>query len=300
MFVWQAHQGRIRSLAFSPDGQLLATATGTGRLISLWNPLTGERVRKLSPKCSDRATNAVAFAPATPLFAAGLHRSVRVWNTQSWEEVDVLTAAELWAGSYFELVFGPGTTPSLAAADSRKVRVWEELGREAPPPHHPSTVFNVENTPGLDFSPSGEMLGVNVLARAELVSARTGAQLQALEHSHSQHHGPIKFSPDGRRVAVGYRNFVSIYPVEPDSGEIVTCAGHKKAVWSAGWAVNGQSLYTASADGTARQWNPTTGEEMRTFEWGIGAILSTAFSPDGLLGAAASKDGKVVVWDLDT
>ncbi|MCI0702402.1 MAG: WD40 domain-containing protein [Planctomycetia bacterium] len=37
MFVWQAHKGKVRSLAFSPDGQLLATATGTNGKIVVWD-----------------------------------------------------------------------------------------------------------------------------------------------------------------------------------------------------------------------------------------------------------------------
>ena len=43
MFVWQAHKGKVRSLAFSPDGSLLATATGTGRIVSLSSQRVGAK-----------------------------------------------------------------------------------------------------------------------------------------------------------------------------------------------------------------------------------------------------------------
>src|SRR5687768_7055687 len=119
MFAWQAHKGKVRSLAFSPDGRLLATATGTGRILSLWNPVTGEAIRKLKPSGPDRAALSVAFAPHAPLFAAGMSEHPYVWNTETWQQVAVLkgTTRWGWAGNYFELAFGPGPTPALVAGE---------------------------------------------------------------------------------------------------------------------------------------------------------------------------------------
>jgi WD40 repeat protein len=35
------------------------------------------------------------------------------------------------------------------------------------------------------------------------------------------------------------------------------------------------------------------------YQWKVGQLNSVAYSPDGLLGAAGSRDGKVVVWDVE-
>lgn len=300
MFVWQAHKGKIRSLAFGPDGGLLATATGKSRLVSLWNPTSGELVRKLEPGGSDRAAQSVAFAPDAPLFAAGMSNSIRVWDTASWHVVAELTSPERWSGSYYELAWGRGADPKLAAADSRRVGVWPSAGVAATPgPRHPVVSFGIENVPGLDFSPDGALIATNVLPSAGLWDAAIGKRLRTIPHTHSKHHGPVKFSPDGTRLAVGYRNVVTIYPHSEDWLEAVTCKGHADAVWSACWSADGRTLLSASADGTCRVWDPTTGAELRVFEWGIGKIHAVVFSADGLLGAAAGADGKVVVWDVD-
>ncbi len=82
-------------------------------------------------------------------------------------------------------------------------------------------------------------------------------------------------------------------------GSPAHCLGHTDAVWAACWTADGRAVLTASEDGTAKLWEPGTGAELKSFEWGIGEIRSAAFSADGLLGAAASLDGKVVVWDVD-
>lgn len=299
MLVWQAHKGKILSLAFSPDGRTLATATGTNRLVSLWNPVTGELIRKLKPGAG-KSVYSVAFAPDAPLFAAGMNGLACVWNTETWSQVSTLGPASGWAGGFFEMTFARGVNPRLAGSDSNRVRIWDDASQPHSTPKNSSNRdFLVANVPCLDFHPSGELLAVNVLAEASIYNPATAERLQTIDHKHSHHHGPVKFSPDGSRIAVGYLRLVSIHPTEAGSAEVVTCTGHKKAVWAASWSADGQTLFTGSADGTARQWNPATGEELKAFEWGIGEIRATAFSSDGLLGAAASKDGKVIVWDLD-
>jgi WD40 repeat protein len=206
---------------------------------------------------------------------------------------------ERWTGSFYELAWGRGPAPKLAGSDSRRVRVWADTAAgPTPGPRHPAVSFPIDNVPGLDFSPDGARVATNVLPRAELWDAATGTRLRSIPHTHSKHHGPVKFSPDGTRLAAGYRNVVTIYP-HPEGAEPVTCKGHTDAVWAACWSGDGRTLLSASADGTCREWDPTSGAELRSFGWGIGGIHAVAFSADGLLGAAAGAGGKVVVWDVD-
>src|SRR5438128_99137 len=114
MLVWQAHKGKIESMAFAADGRLLATATGGTRTVHLWEPTTGQLVRKLTGDWPDgralEPVKSVAFAPAAPLFAAGTSRSVTVWRTDTWE-----LTGDLRAEYAYELAFGPGAVPVLAA-----------------------------------------------------------------------------------------------------------------------------------------------------------------------------------------
>jgi WD40 repeat protein len=56
-------------------------------------------------------------------------------------------------------------------------------------------------------------------------------------------------------------------------------------------AFSGGSAEVALSDVVART-------ELKRYSWGIGEVLATAFSPDGLRCAAASLD-KVVIWDVD-
>ena len=66
-------------MAFSPDGKLLATASGDG-YVWLWNPATGQAVGTPLP-AARAAVNAVAFSRDGRLLAtAGGDGTVRLWN----------------------------------------------------------------------------------------------------------------------------------------------------------------------------------------------------------------------------
>jgi WD40 repeat protein len=62
---------------------------------------------------------------------------------------------------------------------------------------------------------------------------------------------------------------------------------------------SGWFLAATNNDKTVKFIDTTTWQLIRTFTWDIGKMRSIAFSPDGLLAAAGSDKGRVVVWDFD-
>jgi WD40 repeat protein len=62
----------------------------------------------------------------------------------------------------------------------------------------------------------------------------------------------------------------------------------------------GTLLATASDDGTARLWDPATGQHRTTLTGHTGRVRAVAFSPDGTLLATTSTDGTTRLWDPAT
>jgi WD40 repeat protein len=62
------HAGAVTSVAFSPDGHLLATGS-EDITVMLWNNATGERVNTLTGRVS--AVTSVAFSPDGRILATG-------------------------------------------------------------------------------------------------------------------------------------------------------------------------------------------------------------------------------------
>jgi WD40 repeat protein/serine/threonine protein kinase len=76
--------------------------------------------------------------------------------------------------------------------------------------------------------------------------------------------------------------------------------GHKAAVSAVVYSPDGNSLASASHDGTLKIWNAATGEEQFSIAGHADVAYDAAFSPDGSLLASAGWDGVVKLWDVAT
>jgi WD40 repeat protein/class 3 adenylate cyclase len=87
----------------------------------------------------------------------------------------------------------------------------------------------------------------------------------------------------------------------------LTLRGHADVLWSAVFSADGTRIATASADGTAKIWDASTGKELLSVdgsEYGTGSeegyVWYAAFSPDGKWIATAAGDDLARIWDVST
>ncbi|MGK7877479.1 MAG: toll/interleukin-1 receptor domain-containing protein [Xenococcaceae cyanobacterium] len=71
-----------------------------------------------------------------------------------------------------------------------------------------------------------------------------------------------------------------------------------KPVYSVSFSPDGQTIATASDDGTVKLWTKN-GQELKTFQAHDGRVWSVSFSPDGKTIATASQDRTAKLWSLD-
>ena len=79
--------------------------------------------------------------------------------------------------------------------------------------------------------------------------------------------------------------------------EIAELIGHTNAVFQAQFSPDGETILTASGDGTARLWN-VDGTELGIVANHSDWVISARFSPDGRSVVTSSWDGSVSLWDL--
>ncbi|MFE7077366.1 WD40 repeat domain-containing protein, partial [Streptomyces sp. NPDC057620] len=143
------HTDSVSSVAFSPDGQLLATGSDDGT-VRLWDPASGETVHTLTGHTN--SVRSVAFSPDSQLLAAGSNDgTVQLWDPTSGETVHTLTGH---TNSVRSVAFSPDSQLLATGSNDGTVRLWDPASGETV---HTLT-GHTDWVRSVAFSPDGQFL----------------------------------------------------------------------------------------------------------------------------------------------
>ncbi len=142
----KGHTNEVRSVAFSPDGKVLASSVGAGT-VKLWDTETGANIATLGG-----AGGPVVFSPDGRMLAScGNVQEIKLWNLETQAAIMALRGK---AGAVFDLTFSPDGTTLVSGQGFGIIKFWDVATGEniATLKGHTGIVFSV------DFSSDGTIL----------------------------------------------------------------------------------------------------------------------------------------------
>lgn len=256
----------LSGVAFSSDGQLIATATSEG-FIKIWRSQSGQAARLIHQIRNERVATGetanqptsssvtmirqLAFSPdGRQLLGVSDDLTARLWNVQTGQQVQVLAGHQ---AAIQQAQFSFDGQRVVTASWDHTARIWE---------------------------------------------AASGRVLQVLQHQDVV--SSAYFSPNNQQVVTAsWDGTARVNDVATGSPRVIL-TGHRGPLLDAEFSPDGRALVTASADGTARIWDAQTGMEQAQLRPGklneTTQIQRAFFSPDGQYVATLMSNGRVHLW----
>ena len=306
------HYGPVESLAVTPDGKTIATAS-PDKTVRLWSVPDARQLHVLETEATYWAR--ACFSPdGKHLLTGGRGAGLRVWNPATGKQEHLLGAIQHvqlemfpWPGRDAIAVFYPGMLMAVAPGTGKETDQTMLPGRSI----------------GIAISPDGRVAATgDVQGSLFLSSASTGDPISRLDLGGAV--VPQGFSPDGLLLACQVRGKTTdkglrygpgdsrLNVLEATSGRtaftLTGRAGRSDAngrildpgagIACSRFSPDGRTIAVGTEDGVLRLWNVPQGREVLRRTGHHGAILEVAFLPHGKTVATASSDSTVLLWDV--
>ncbi|KAA3663849.1 MAG: hypothetical protein DWQ04_08710, partial [Chloroflexi bacterium] len=297
----------ISLLAFSPDGQILASAIGGGVSIQLWD-MTNLDAEPKNLIGHFGQVNSIAFSPINNriLASGGVDQTIRIWDLGNLEKQPwILQGHEASVNS---IAFSPdgkliasGSGELALDGPDNTVRLWDLNNESAEPIIIQEEEYRINS---VAFSPDGQTLATSHLSNIDIWNINDLNNIQLQDELWGHDGGEVDFmifSSDGQML--GSVGAFSVHVWDATTNDYfsqVELKGPKEyGLNSFAFLSDGETLAYAGQSSIIRLVNlaPPPAEPIDIFvnPQGVGEMT---FFPNGEILAAEYGSGVIRLWDL--
>jgi WD40 repeat protein len=281
------HTDWVRSVAYSPDGQTIASGSDDNT-IKLWRVSDGTEILTLTRHTY--AVFSVAYSPDGQTLAFGSsNNTIKLWRVSDGAYIRTLTGHSDRVNS---VAYSPDGQILASGSSDQTIKLW----RVSDGAYIRTLTGHSDRVNSVAYSPDGQILASGSYDNTiKLWGVSDGAHIRTFT-GHTDWVFSVAYSPDGQILASGsYDGTIKLWRVS-DGAYILNLTRHSGAVHSVAYSPDGQTIASGSSDQTIKLWRVSDGARIFTLISHINWVNSVAYSPDGQILASGSYDGTIKLW----
>ncbi len=314
-------RGTIRTMQYSPDGNLLAVVSGIG--VWILDAQTAETQHLLAAHTG--IINSISFSSDGHILAVGTENGeAQLWNTSTGEHKKTFTRPRYSYGVDNVFLMPDGHT--LAIIYFSMLDLWDittgKRRNTLSAVGNGTTNEDVNNTPNMymsvggyrnSFSSDGKTVasdsGRDTFRFWDIATRKEGRTLKA--EPSSQYDELLSYSSDLQTIAIASHSYkykgpsyskiwkINLWNVNTQTQKKIFETDSFFRIPFIVFSPDGNSI-ASYVDKAIRIWDTNTGKEKKRFKGNKIPVSTVAFSPDNRTLVSASYDDTLRFWDVDT